>query len=303
MTPDFDAITNVILQLDVSPTAKEAGANLTENWIQSNISDADERILGVELGFVLQLEEKTFAIGVQDLISEDGEGILGSEWKTTKPQSKWWGEDKWLESISNGSQVALYACALSGATYYEENKSGCRFDVSRPRIRVRAITKSDPPVIWPTESEDGILIFSDAALHAARSAYLLKAATIRTLRQKSELPWQLPGIHCHPFNRECPLLEDGCAKQVYATGEWRFDPNDPAAKLALPHIPTPLDDPELMILSASSYGTASQCLELYRAQSIGGDGTKEDNQALQIGTVLHAGVAEFYRQIRESQRV
>lgn len=54
-----------------------------------------------------------------------------------------------------------------------------------------------------------------------------------------------------------------------------------------------------MILSASSYASYSRCMELGRRDAMSGG--KEESMALEVGTVVHAGLASFYRQIRENQ--
>ena len=78
-----------------------------------------------------------------------------------------------------------------------------------------------------------------------------------------------------------------------------FDTSDPAHALALKHIGDRLNDPELVVLGASAYSAVSECAEKYRRNTL--KGGQEDSLAMQTGTVLHAGVAEWYRQLREEQ--
>lgn len=305
-----DLITQAILNLNLSPLAMESGAALVDEWVNKWYGpDSQEKILAVECGFVLQLETFTYAIGVQDMISEDSVGVLGNEWKSTKEPGKWWNEEKWLESISTGPQLALYALALHEGGYYEKGSNqGIVFGVPEPRIRVRAAVKSQPPQFWPAFPEDGIFTFDARALESARRAFIAKAAQVRLLRELRLVPWQLPGTHCTTFNRTCEFLEKFCKVQnhpVVLEGNDKitmFDSSDPAAELALVHIPRHvLEDDRTVVLSASSYALASQCAEKYRIIS-GALGGKEDSMALDMGTVLHAGIAEMYRQIKEEQK-
>lgn len=304
--PDFDAIVQSVLELEVSPVAKEAGAGLADHWVRECCAaDSQEKIRGVELGFVFALDEKTYAVGVQDRIWEDADGVVGDEYKTTAAASRYWNESKWLASIKNGSQVGLYALALRKGTYYEAGMEPFQVNAERPRIRVRAVSKSSPPQIWPSDAEDAWITFSDADLVAVENAYRAKAEAIRSVRRLGLIPFQLPGIQCNKFNRDCPLLENYCGPKRYLTFEavGGFDQSDPAASLAIPHIPPAvLADPDLVILSASAYSSATECLELHR-NIISGQNTdaKEESAALQTGTCLHAAVAEYHRQIRRSQ--
>ena len=296
-----EKMTEAILNAGVSAVAKEEGSLLVDHWITHNQADASWKIFSVEAGFVLWLDNLTAIIGAQDCICEEGGRIIGGEWKTSKEKDKYWNENAWLESISDGSQIAIYALALREGTYYEEGREPFTPRVSVPRIRVRAISKSNPPELWPTDPSKGIISFSDIELENVRNALLSKAAGIRGMKRAGVIPWQLPGIWCtNMFRRQCEHYSD-CTQQIYpVTGRSRFDPNDPAAKLALPHINN--DDPELVILSASSYGTASECAEKYRRNALTDHGRKEESLALDLGTVLHAGVAAWYKEIRSDQQ-
>lgn len=328
---DQQRILDTIVGLKVSPRAKEEGAELVDGWLAAHAeADAQFKIRAIELGFLIELDPRTYVIGVQDLITEDTIGVFGNEWKTVKEPAKWqgkdskyWNESVWLKEISSGPQIGIYALALHEGTYYERTRVpqvedgkgdlpspfvSYRFAVREPRIRVRAVVKSSPPRFWPTTpEEDGVYQFTEQALNDIRSAILLKAEQIRCARRAGHVPWQLTGHHCFPFNRECPLYADYCSQHVHpaalpASAKYAlFDPSDPAAQLALPHIPEKkLFDPDVVILSASQYSLASECMEHYRVVA-GNLGGKEESYALEVGTVLHAGVAEMYRMIREQQ--
>lgn len=316
---DPSKIESAVLDLSVSPLAKEEGGALIDAWVSEyGTKDAQFEIAYVELGFIVWLDERTALIGVQDMIAKDKIGYFGNEWKTVKEPRKtmqrgklvetaWWNEDVWLRQISNGPQLAIYALALNRGTYYEVGgKQGFQINEPSPRIRVRAVVKSSPPRFWPSDpSRVGTYEFTNTALEDAAAAIRNKADQIRCARRNGEKPWQMTGMQCFPFNRECQFFADHCSQNLHPNVTGRlFDASDPAAQLAFPHIPKEkLADPELVVLSYSSYSTACECMEKYRIVSGGlaGGGEKEESYALDTGTVLHAGVAELYRQLRRSQ--
>jgi len=292
---DSERITAAILETGVGPLALEEGAALVDKWIELNAADAQRKIVAVECGFVVWLDKQTAVIGVQDLLTDEGQ-IVGNEWKSTKGPTKFWNQDKWFQSISTGSQIAIYALALQQGTYYEKGKEPSRPAVAAPRIRVRAITKSTPMMIWTGEN-GGVIEISDARLEAVVAALTNKAASIRQMRKTQLVPWQLPGIWCvNQFRRKCEYYGD-CAAGKYPAGIGLFDESDPAFQLALGNVDT--HDPDLVILGASAYAAVSECAEKYRRNTLGGNG--EESMELATGTVLHAGVAEWYRQLREQR--
>jgi len=320
---DFNRIVQSIASLDISPVARETGAGLVDAWISTHgAKDSQNRILAVETGFVLWLDELTVAIGVQDLIDQDSIGIRGNEWKSAKEprrdakgrETSWWNETVWIREISTGSQISLYALALNRGTYYDKAGESYSFSVQNPRVRVRAAVKSNPVRFWPKDPSDPdtpeLYEFSSAQLEDIAAGYRAKAAQIRCARRSGLVPWQLPGMQCHSFNRECQFFGKYCSKHVHPTvledndkAIAKFDPTDPATQLSLIHIdPEKLADPDVVIISASQYSLASQCLEKYRLIN-GLFSDKEEQIELQIGTALHAGVAEFYKQVKEQQNV
>lgn len=301
-SPDNEKITEAIVNLEVSALAREAGANLVDSWIAHNTDDQKLKIVGVECGWALQLAPETWAIGVMDLVAEDDNGIFGFEFKTTKEPSKWWNEEKWLSSITNGPQLGIYSCALAEATFYEKHEDGrvivFKPSVSSPRIRVRAAVKTAVPRFWPSNAADGLVTFSEEAMQATKNAFIVKANAIRQARKSGLVPWQLPGPHCTTFNRQCGYWDD-CTEHRHqplaiTSG---FDGSDPAATLALPHITR---TPDTIVLSASAYSTYSECLEKGRLDSM--TENKEESLALDTGTTLHAGLACYHKQLRDYQQ-
>lgn len=324
MNLNTDAVIQAVVDSGVSPVAAEAGAGLVDAWIsEKGGQDITRRVLAVELGFILWLDELTVAIGVQDAVFHDGEGHLGGEWKSAKEPRKdakgretaWWNENVWVRELGSGPQVGLYALALQRATYIEKaTGKQFQFNEPRPRILVRAAVKSNPVRFWPSDPTDPetpeIWSFDDKALESIANGIRSKAAQIRCARRSGLVPWQLPGDHCFSFGNTCQFYNKYCSSRNHPeTLEGndkliaKFDENDPAAQAALPHVPREkLENPDLVIISASQYKTASSCAEKYRIQN----GTiiedkKENTLATETGTAMHAGLAEFYRQVRAWQ--
>jgi hypothetical protein len=330
------AILDTLLKLDAPATAKETAAPLIEAWAHKFEEEANNQtVLAVEaLGF-LWLDKLTLLVGMMDKIAEiqnsNGPIVFGSEWKTMKEPkrnkdgqfSAWWNEDKWLEEISLGPQIGIYALMLHEGTFVlpgnlQNLKEKCEqvpiekvifktgYTLWTPKVptkvhmQVRAVLKCDPPEFWPTKEEDGIVQFDLDRLESIRSALLNKAAAIRAMRKTGLVPWQAPGKHC--FSRytgaKCEFLEPNCTQSKHPKGQGLLiekpDPGFNALKFA--GVNDLLDvDPRLVVFSASSYQTASNCLEDYRLKmSIPGSG--EENINLQTGTCFHEGIATWYRE-------
>lgn len=314
MTIDFNSIINEVLQFECSPTAREAAAPLIESWIERySAEDAEVQTVAVECGFTLWLDENTLVIGVQDRLAADLAGPIGCEWKTAKEpkrnrdgsDSAWWNEEKWLSEIVNGPQLAIYALAMNKAIYYPKGVDRpIRLNAENPRIMVRAAVKSNPPRFWPSESARGVYAFPNPMLVSVENALRVKAEQIRAAKRLGVVPWQLQGRQCFPFNRECQYIEQ-CRQHAYPVSVHGqvFNRHDPAYELALSRIdPELLKNPELVVLSYSSYSDCSECMERYRILS-NGLGPKEESLALEIGGAFHAGIAALYRQYLASNNL
>lgn len=307
-------ITQAIIDTGCSPLALESGASLAEHWIEHYAADEDE-IVAVECGFSIRLDEMTWAIGVMDMIARDAEGVFGDEHKSTKEPGRYWTEDKWLESIKTGPQIGLYALALHEGIFYKQTinarqegdsklvdsvtVSSFGLNVNTPiRMRVRAAVKSAIPKFWPVDPKDGWQKYDIKALETIGGGFTSKAAQIRAARKLGRLPYQLTGRQCNEFNRKCTYWEE-CVAGVFPATEIGFDSGDPAARLALPFLGPDARHPDAVILSASAYGDWSSCMEKGRrnAQST----NKEENMALETGTVMHSALACYYEQRREEQ--
>jgi len=301
---DAEKITASILAVaeekKLSPLATQQGAGLVEAWV-GRWAEQDAASLNVdevEFPFAVWIDQGTLLVGVQDVIGTDADGPLSCEWKSTKePQknkdgsdSAWWNEDVWIDQLLNGVQLPCYAVAACS-----EN----------PRIMVRAIVKSMPPRFWPSKGT-GIYSFPNELVTLTRSVLVARAAAIRAARKTQNVPWALPGIHCtNKFRKLCPYYEDVCKPHQNPPPQARtqFDKDDPGyagiKKAGLDPDELPED---LVIFSASSLDTSQQCLERYRLLT-SGLYKKDSDYEQQIGTALHAGLAEVYRQQREGQHV
>ena len=318
--PNLELIEDTMVELeDAPPLEREQAANLVASWIQKfGPLDAQLKIEAVELGFIVYVDSLTAVIGVQDAIMSDARGYFGNEWKTAKEPKKyngrdswWWNEDVWLTDISNGAQIQIYALALNRGVFYEKHtKRAFEFKQPNPRIRVRAAVKSDPPRFWPTVAS-GVYSFNDTQLGSIERALRGKAELVRAARHANLVPWQLTGKQCHQFGNACQFLEQCKAGHHPVSGlvandklqlQAQFDMSDPAAELALPFIPAELiANPEFVVLSASQYTLASDCFEKYRIIN-SHLAPKGSSDAQWEGKAFHAGVAEYYTQLRDWQQ-
>lgn len=314
---DQEKIVDAIINSGASPAGAEAASPLVDAYIADKIDrDTGLKVLAVECGFVLKLDPKLVIIGVQDAIFQDANGeIIGDELKTAKEPkrnkdgsfSAWWNEDVWLSEIVSGPQLAIYALALRHATYWDAHGTQYKFEAKNPKIRVSAAVKSSPPMFWPSEGE-GCFEFPDAGMKSTSDALKARAAQIRALRASGLVPWQMTGKHCqNRYNKQlCRFYDEFCSKREHPPLTIRpaaFNANDPASQLALPHIDKELaDDPEFVVMSASSYSDFTDCAEQWRLMNMC-SGEKESNLALDTGTAYHAGIAELRRQVKALQKV
>ena len=319
MRIDEQALIRVLVENDkIPPLAKEEAANLADYWIKTHFAtDISRRIVAVECGFQVWLDQDTLIVGMQDCIFQDAVSFFGGEWKTKKaPRFKLNGEpykgdteDDWLADISTGPQLAIYAIAQHAGIFYEAgNPHPLRLGVPVPRIMVRAAVKSNPPLMWPT-TNSGIFEFSPEYLDAIETGLISCAAQIRAARRGQDVvPWQLPGKQCHSWGRDCQFLgteeHPGCLQHSFPIGKEIevFNPNYPAFEGSLKFCdPKSLENPNLVVLSASSYQLFFECAEKFR-RITGHGGEKDESGALAVGTAFHLLMAEYYRQIKAAQK-
>lgn len=314
--PNDKQIVKVITSTSIAPSAKEQAADLVDAWISENSDfDLQYKTVAVEVPWYYWIQPQTVLVGVMDRIAKDAKGTFGCEWKSAKePQknangedSAWWNEEVWLKSISEGTQLSIYGLAMLKAHFVPKGVKGPGWmpSVSNPRILVRAAVKSNPVRFWPTNPDDGIFEFPDRYLtDIVTPALIAKAEQLRAAKLSRQIPWALPGNHCfNRFRKECPYHQQFCLSHKHPSSKPRdiFDEQDPgyAAFLASGALKKK-DDPNLIVLSASSFDTAQQCPERYRIL-VGGYAPKEQDPNLDTGTGMHAGVAEFYRQQMKHQ--
>lgn len=300
---NWEAIQEAILATDASPLARETAAGLVQAYVEQYAeSDAQKfHVLDVERPWFMWLEPNTLLVGQKDARLQDSVGHLLLELKTkregrrTKSGDWYKGEGPldWLEGISNGPQLGIYAL-------HEAELTGAE----TIRIMVRCAVKSSPVVLWPENEADGIFLLNRDYLRHLRSALVVKAAQIRAARASGQVPWQWIGYHClRMFGKECQHYQPTCKVHLHPTGRVaafsETDPGYAAVKGALAERgwdEDRLHDPELVILSASAYESYSRCMEMGRIEQ-DGLGGREDSEALQTGSCFHAGVAQFYRSL------
>lgn len=311
-----EKILEVLREQKVSAVSLEEGAGLVDHWI-SECAELDRRdkTLAVEAGFFVEVAPDTFVVGTQDRIAQShvtGE-VFGCEWKSTKHQTKMWTPEAWYESISGGHQVATYALGLKFGQVIGEGVIGTvplrEGEMMFPEdgsvnILVRAVSKSHPPVIWP-DPEGKFVNVTSGRMEAMRSVYQNVAASIRVQR-RGKGPWQVPGLQCtNMFRSVCPLLSECRKFESFPTGTSLTSITQsfsPGSKKVVSYL---IDSGrinegnlgEVVVLSASTLGTYQQCPERWRREAASGE--EEDNEFLDIGTVLHAGLAEVYSQMME----
>lgn len=300
---DESKIVEAIAGCGVSPVAAELGSQLVDSWARRFAhTDADLETVAVECGMVLWLDERTLLIGVVDRIARDAQGVLGCEWKSTRePIGSAWNEKKWLAEITSGVQIATYALGLQRGEFYEEDGTRHQFLEPRPRILVRAAVKSTIPQFWPSDGKD-TFGFSTEELDKVAACYLNLAASIRAMRATKLVPWQMTGKQCIRYNKyECQFLSL-CTKHQnppFTDRKNLFDMDNPAANSALRWIAKEkLQDPDLVILSASSYQDYANCAEEGRLKE-SGLYAKQTSSALEVGTAMHSGLASLYRQLQK----
>jgi|SRR6185369_3026445 len=302
---DTQKIVDAIIASGVGPLAVEQGASLLDKWIDVCYEeDLKRKVVAVETGFVCFIDDATAIIGVQDLLTEEDGIIVGGEHKSTKERTKFWNENSWLDSISEGSQLGVYALALKEGTYYER-ATGKEFKPNTPLsyIRVRAASKSNPPDIWPHDPLRSLVHIKPERIARVRQSLLVKAASVRAMKRSGEGAWQLPGIWCvNQFRKTCQFHDDCLTGNVPPSGAVKFDSSDPAAQLSLAHIGDRINNPDLVLLSASQYSTVSECAEKYRRINLVDGHTKDGDRALDVGSAMHAGLAAYYEQLRDIQQ-
>lgn len=283
---ELDTIASAIAACKVSTTASEQAGVLVQGWLeQFSVSDAKFAIKAVEQPWYLWLSDKTLAVGVRDLVCD---GFIG-EWKTKKePQRrkdggvyKGQGPEEWAAKLGSSMQLAIYA--LSEAR--NRDKTGST------SFLVRAAVKSNPPEYW----ESNVEIPDGRAFQAERS-FLQVADQIRALRRHAP-PWRFPDGHL-VYMRPCPCAQPFDEQSAQrAVGD--TDPGQQAIEWALSESPE-RNTPDLVVLTASGHELFQLCPEAYRRSLYEGGGEEAENLA--IGKAFHAGLAEFYRQIKKGDR-
>lgn len=303
---DEAAIFHAIEQEDASASAKEEAAQLVDCWTQETLAeDLKYPVLAVEAGFYIQLPNKVFVIGVLDKIAQDDEGVFGCEWKTVAAESRFWNEDKWFEEISRGHQLSTYAAALQYGTFVGNipplHKNAFQ-QMSSPRILVRAISKSSPPVIWPGPA-GALVTVDDKRIDATFAAYQNAAEAIRAMKGTGQVPWQLPGYICTKYLKyPCPHY-DVCHEYRQPQGQVSAASRlSPGSQKVLDYlIGQGMIDDDTIVLSTSTLADWMDCPEKWRQNALPGAEDDRSN-ATDIGGVFHAAIAEVGRQLMRRRK-
>lgn len=295
-------------------SARTVAAGLLETWIEKYPRRFGHlRVLGAEVPFWSHLAETPFDSPPRDrcsvwiagwadvLMTHDPTGaFFPQELKTTSAKT----EDDWLRELRRDPQPAIEALCLSEGRW---GPTGTRFPQSPDgitRVQVAGITKTSRPAIWPVNPDEGVFEYTPAVLQRLKPALIARAEVILLLRRlQSGGPWQVPGRQCHAFNRDCEYLrhcvpdKDGLIVPVPAGPA---DQNEKTQKLRAiiesceGLSKGSLTSPDVVVLSASSYSTGTQCLEKFRISRVS---PGKSTQALDVGTAFHAGAAAFHQSL------
>ena len=263
---------------------KEQAGELIQGWINKfERLDRDLNIVAVEQPWYEWLNDNTLAVGVRDLVLENGVG----EWKThraprTRKDGQFYegeGPEPWAAKMHDSIQLALYA----------------RTDAPTEFL-CRAAIKTSPPTYWQK-----LITVSPERAQLARHALIVQAEIIRAARRCAP-PWRFPDAH-KPFNRPCLCSARDSGK--ISTLIQSSDPGAAAVEMALAERGTvggkySMPD-DLVVLSASAYEASVQCLEGYR-RTLGSEGVEEESEALQLGSCFHAGLAVYYQHLMEEKK-
>ena len=259
---------------------KEQAGELIQGWINKfERLDRDLNIVAVEQPWYEWLDGNTLAVGVRDLVLENGMG----EWKThraprTRKDGQFYegeGPEPWAAKMHDSIQLALYA----------------RTDAPTEFL-CRAAIKTSPPTYWQK-----LITVSPERAQLARHALRVQAEIIRAARRCAP-PWRFPDAH-KPFNRPCLCSARDSGK--ISTLIQSSDPGAAAVDKALAERAFYYDPDDLVVLSASAYEASVQCLEGYR-RTLGSEGVEEESEALQLGSCSHAGLAVYYQHLMEEKK-
>lgn len=280
-TLNYDRILKAIEASTENTAAHITGWKLVEGWIK-RYYDIDRRftILKVEPELSMFLDPKTLLIGRVDLIAETeaGDKFFG-EWKSANPRKK----SEWRLKWRMAAQSLTYGVLTSQV--FPDIQKFC----------VRQAFKTTPP-----SYDQEWFTFSKPELNFWREQLILIAQEIREYRLRHPNgPWQPNWDHCYRYgpNYVCPYYGNGCLKL-----EWN---NKHGFLPRVSHLDLERSlngvSPDLVVLDASRVGEYLNCHERYRK-------TYEENlveppgESLETGTVLHAGLDDYFTQIQETQK-
>jgi len=265
-----ERISQAMAAESVSEGARAAALPLVEGWLRQYADDKQLRIIAVEREFVEEIAPDTWLIGRIDLEAEGEIGVFSGDWKSVNRYKPNWAAD--------------FQLSVQGLTYGLVTK-GKRFT---RRIAVKT-PKLKFDHAWFTYSED--------ELSTWRRQIVNLAERVRQLRRQ-EAPWNLGPARCLRYGEKypCPFYYKRCLKTNFVNLDGlRVRPRRPTALSFSVNKNT-------VILSATRLEDLLDCEEMFRSKHEERlEPIEADRTALDVGTLLHTGVGQWYRMIKEEQ--
>lgn len=285
---DYARIIEAVNATQATEASKLEAAQLLQGWIQKwHPVDRLFTVLHSEAELVCWLSDTTVVVGRSDLIAldETKEGFFG-EWKSANPNKK----KEWKLDWRLSPQALTYAVATRyGCVYDKDGPLPLPFQISK--FLVRLAFKSSPPGYdfeWFT--------YTDQELDFWRDELLRLADRVREYRINGHVPWSPNFTGCLKYGPKypCPFFGNNCSKLDFTSAEG-FVPRSF-------HLQVEKDiatSPDLVVLDATRVETWLRCPEKYRRENEDNLTTSDRSPSLDTGTALHAGLREYYQQLKE----
>lgn len=288
---DYGSILDAVEGSTANVKHVQVAWKLVEGWLRyRKFTEADAKfeILHVEPEMFLWLDPLTLLIGRVDLIAKDamGNGFFG-EWKTMNPRRA----DEWRVGWRMSPQALTYGVLTSGGLVVGSE------DAVLPklsRFHVRVAFKSTPPSYdWDW------FVYDQPELDHWRSEVLEVAGDIRGRRLNNPAgPWMPNFTYCDRYGRRylCPYFGNNCSKLAFNNTQGYL----PKVSHLEFERASSFADNRVVVVDASRIETYLNCHERYRQeheQRI----TVPPDEALEIGSAFHAGLAAYYRQLQQHE--
>jgi hypothetical protein len=259
--------------------------SLAEGFIKDFWSSNHElRWTQLEAEAIYWLDKRTVLVGKRDGLgwTSDGKPFFG-DWKTASLNKKRFIKDekaRWRMS----PQALTYGLLNTGLANH---------------FTVRWVFKTEP-VTTDFEWYE----YSEAEIDWWRTQLLNIASEIRELRMKDQINWPLGLEHCTKYGEKykCPFRDQGCWALNFNYVPDQMQPRT-QSHLAIENAlldKHKLDMSDLIVLDATRVGDWIGCHELYR-RMWEGQGLREENENLEIGSRFHEIIAAHLDQIKAEQ--